>query len=88
MDYESIMAEIRALKSFLEEGDYNDNKMIESLVVTMNEATADNFVNMFMAWVNTTFQQYRDKVQNRKLWRDKINELEAMLPVDDEEVLV
>lgn len=79
MDNEHILAEIRALKSFLEEGDYNDNKMIESLVVTMNEATADNFIEMFMAWVNATFQQYREKVQNRQLWRDKINELEAML---------
>ena len=79
MENEHILAEIRALKSFLEEGDYNDNKMIESLVVTMNEATADNFIEMFMAWVNTTFQQYRDKVQNRQMWRDKINELEAML---------
>ena len=82
MENERIQAEIRALKSFLEEGDYNDNKMIESLVVTMNEATADNFIEMFMAWVNTTFQQYRDKVQNRQLWRDKINELEAMLSAE------
>ena len=79
MDNEHILAEIRALKSFLDEGDYNDNKMIESLVVTMNEATAYNFIEMFMAWVNTTFQQYRDKVQNRQMWRDRINELEAML---------
>lgn len=69
MDNEHILAEIRALKSFLEEGDYNDNKMIESLVVTMNEATPDNFIEMFMAWVDTTFQQYRDKVQNRQMWQ-------------------
>lgn len=84
MDNEHILAEIRALKSFLDEGDYNDNKMIESLVVTMNEATANNFVEMFMAWVNTTFQQYRDKVQNRQMWRDRINELEAMLTEEGE----
>lgn len=84
MDNEHILAEIRALKSFLDEGDYNDNKMIESLVVTMNEATANNFIEMFMAWVNTTFQQYRDKVQNRQLWRDKINELESMLTEEGE----
>lgn len=84
MDNEHILAEIRALKSFLDEGDYNDNKMIESLVVTMNEATTANFIEMFMAWVNTTFQQYRDKVQNRQMWRDKINELEAMLTKEGE----
>lgn len=84
MDNEHILAEIRALKSFLEEGDYNDNKMIESLVVTMNEATADNFIEMFMAWVGTTFQQYQDKVQNRQMWRDRINELETMLTEEGE----
>lgn len=84
MDNERILAEIRALKSFLDEGDYNDNKMIESLVVTMNEATADNFIETFLAWVNTTFQQYQDKVQTRQLWRDKINELETMLTKEGE----
>lgn len=84
MDNEHILAEIRALKSFLDEGDYNDNKMIESLVVTMNEATASNFIETFLAWVNTTFQQYRDKVQNRQMWRDRINELEAMLTEEGE----
>lgn len=79
MDQEHILAEIRALKSFLEETDYNDNKLIEGLVNTMKSATPETFTVVFMAWIDSVLAQYGELVANRQIWRDKINELEAML---------
>lgn len=86
MDYETIMAEIRALKSLLADTDYNDNKLIEGLVNAMKEATQENFVETFMVWLNSVLAQYGELCKERQSWRDRINELEAMLPVDDNEV--
>lgn len=61
MDNESIMAEIRALKSLLADTDYVGIKVGEG---------------------SATHEEYADVLTNRQAWRDKINELEAMLPVE------
>lgn len=58
MDNEHILAEIRALKSFLEETDYVGIKIGEGVA---------------------THEQYAEICDKRQAWRDRINELEAML---------
>lgn len=58
MDNEHILAEIRALKSFLAETDYVGIKIGEG---------------------SATHEEYAEVLAKRQAWRDKINELEAML---------
>lgn len=86
MEYEQIQAEIRALKSLLADTDYNSSELIESLVASMESVTPENFITRFMEWLNTTIAQHGELIRSRTAWRDRINELEAMLPVDDNEV--
>lgn len=76
---ESIQAEITALKMLLAETDYNANKLIESLVVTMIDASAVNFIAKFIAWLNGAIQEFGEVVRNRAAWRERINELEKLL---------
>ena len=76
---ESMQAEITALKMLLAETDYNSNKLIESLVVTMSEASAVNFIAKFVAWLSGAIKDFGEVVRNRAAWRDRINELEKLL---------
>lgn len=76
---EQIEGEIRALKSLLVDTDYNSNKLIEDLVLTMQSATVTNFISKFVAWIKSAISTYGEVVQNRAAWRARINELEALL---------
>lgn len=76
---EAIQAEINALKSLLYATDYKANKLIESLVATMNGATAVNLISRFIAWLADAMREYGDVVSSRATWREKINALEAEL---------
>ena len=79
---EAIEAEIRALKSLLVDTDYNSNKLIEDLVITMQSASITNFISKFVAWLKTAVESYGEVVQNRAAWRAKINELEEQLEAE------
>lgn len=83
MDQKHITAEIIALKSLLVDTDDTVNKLIEDLVLTMQSATATNFISKFVAWIKTAISTYGETVQKRAAWRDRINELEAMLTEED-----
>ena len=63
MDYESIMAEIRALKSLLADTDY--------VGIKIGEGSAKH-------------EEYAEVLAKRQAWRDRINELEAMLTEEGE----
>ena len=63
MDYENIMAEIRALKSLLVDTDYVGIKVGEG---------------------SATHEEYAEVLAKRQAWRDRINELEAMLTEEGE----
>lgn len=79
MSREQILAEISALKMLLVETDYNSNKLIESLVLTMSEASAVNFIAKFVSWLSGAVNDFGEVVRNRVAWRARINELEAEL---------
>lgn len=83
MDQKHITAEIIALKSLLVDTDDTGNKLIEDLVLTMQSATATNFISKFVAWIKAAISTYGETVQKRAAWRDRINELEAMLSEED-----
>lgn len=82
MDNEQIKAEIRALKSLLANTDYNSNKLIEDLVLTMQSATVTNFITKFISWLKSAITNYGDLVSKRASWREKIEELESILGGD------
>lgn len=77
--YEAIQAEITALKSLLADSDYKANKLIESLVATMQGTTAVNFVSRFVSWLADATKEFGDVMASRAAWRAKINDLEAEL---------
>lgn len=79
MDHERIIAEITALKSLLADTDYNSNKLIEDLVLTMQSATVTNFVSKFISWIKSAVATYGEIVQKRAAWREQLNNLESML---------
>ncbi len=77
--YEAIQGEITALKSLLDDSDYKANKLIESLVATMQGATAVNFISRFVSWLTDATKEFGDVMASRAMWRAKINELEMDL---------
>lgn len=79
MRNEQILAEIRALKSLLADTDYNSNKLIEDLVLTMQSANVTNFISKFIAWIKTAISSYGEIVSKRAKWRSQIEQLESML---------
>lgn len=83
MDFEHIMAEIRALKSLLADTDEIGSKLIEGLVEHMASATPENFIAQFLAWLSATLAQNGEVIRNRAAWRASIDELETLLPADE-----
>lgn len=80
----SIQGEITALKMLLADSDYQSNKLIESLVAAMRDASAVNFIQKFLSWLSAAVQEYGEIVQKRAKWREQINALEARLAAMDE----
>ena len=87
MDREQIIAEITALKMLLVETDYNSNKLIESLALTMSDASAVNFIAKFVSWLSGAVNEFGEVVRNRAAWRARINKLEEELAeLPDEQI--
>lgn len=84
MDQKRIIAEITALKSLLAETDYNSNRLIEDLILTMQSATVTNFVSKFISWIKSAVAMYGEIIQKRAAWREQLNNLESMLTEEDE----
>lgn len=84
MDHERIIAEITALKSLLADTDYNSNKLIEDLILTMQSATVTNFVSKLISWIKSAVTMYGEIIQKRAAWREQLNNLESMLTGEGE----
>ena len=76
---EIIEGEIRALKSLLENTDYNSNKIIEGMVTSLKDVSEEDFTEKFIAWVRNAIIKFGEVVDLRAAWREKINELEQEL---------
>lgn len=76
MDNERITEQINGLRSLLSDTDYVANKIVESLVETMQDATAVNFIAKFLAWLVSCTEEYGQTIRKRAQWREQIRELE------------
>lgn len=56
-------------QSFLVATDHIPNKIIESLVLTLHEATALNFITNFIAWFRNVYSEYADIISYREIAR-------------------
>lgn len=69
---ERIIGEITALKMLLRDTDYEVTKYAEGLTDCTTQRQIEAYRAAFM-------EQYGEVIESRKLWRAKINELEAEL---------
>ena len=60
---------------FLMVTDHIPNKIIESLIENLADATALNFIGVFVQFIANIRVHYNDVLKARKLAREKINEL-------------
>lgn len=79
MDNDRITEQINGLKSLLEDTDYVANKIVESLVEAMQDATAIDFIAKFLLWLASCAAEHGDTIRKRAQWRAKIRELERQL---------
>lgn len=63
-------------ETFLIQTDHVTNKIVESLIETMCDATALDFVLRFIAWLVKTNNEYHDVIGYRKFARSKISKEE------------
>ena len=66
----------------LEKTDYIPNKIIESLIENLADATALNFIGVFIQFVADVRIHYNDILKLRKQAREKINELEGEIETE------
>lgn len=76
---DEITNEINGLKSLLRDTDYTSNKIIESMVQTMQDATLTNFIKKFVEWLTNAVKDFGPVIRDRAAWRARINELEDEL---------
>lgn len=79
MESDRIEEQINGLQSLLSDTDHVANKIVESLVETMQEATAVNFIAKFLGWLASCAAEYGDTIRRRWQWREQIRELERQM---------
>lgn len=73
--FKEEFAEIEFYESLLKQTDHITNKIIESLIENLADATALNFIGVFIQFIADIRVHYNDVLKARKLAREKINEL-------------
>ena len=63
-------------QSFLAATDHIPNKIIESLVLTLHEATALNFITNFISWFRNIYSEYADIISYRETARQELAEIQ------------
>lgn len=71
------LREVDVWHMFLDRTDHIPSKIVETLVENLADATALNFVGVFIQFVADVRINYSDVLKLRKQAREKINELEA-----------
>lgn len=74
-DVSEYATESEFYMAFLSATDHIPNKIIESLVENLADATALNFIGVFVQFIADIRVHYNDVLKARKLAREKINEL-------------
>lgn len=73
--FQKEFTEIEFYESILNQTDHIPNKIIESLIENLADATALNFIGVFVQFIADIRVHYNDVLKARKLAREKINEL-------------
>ena len=73
--FQEEFTEIEFYESILNQTDHIPNKIIESLIENLADATALNFIGVFVQFIADIRVHYNDVLKARKLAREKINEL-------------
>ena len=76
-EFQNTGEEIEFYRSFLVLTDHIPNKIIESLVENLADATALNFITVFIQFIVDVRIHYSDVLKLRKKARDEINRLES-----------
>ena len=69
--------EIEFYESILNQTDHIPNKIIESLIENLADATALNFIGVFVQFIADVRIHYSDVLKLRKQAREEINRLEG-----------
>ena len=76
-DIEEYETESAFYETFLIQTDHIPNKIIESLVENLADATALNFITLFIKFIVDVRVRYSDVLKLRKQAREEINRLEG-----------
>ena len=75
--FQEEFTEIEFYESILNQTDHIPNKIIESLIENLADATALNFIGVFVQFIADIRVHYNDVLKARKLAREEINRLEG-----------
>lgn len=76
-EFQKTGDEIEFYRSFLALTDHIPNKIIESLIENLADATALNFIGVFIQFLADVRVHYNDVLKARKQAREEINRLES-----------
>ena len=76
-DIEYYDSDIDFYYAFLSATDHIPNKIIESLIENLADATALNFITVFIQFIKDVKVNYNDILLYRKFAREEINRLEG-----------
>ena len=76
-DVTGFDSELDMYYHYLESTDHIPNKIIESLVENLADATALNFITVFIKFIADVRIHYKDILKLRKQAREEINRLEG-----------
>ena len=76
-EFQKTGDEIEFYRSFLALTDHIPNKIIESLIENLADATALNFITVFIKFLADVRIHYNDVLKLRKKAREEINRLES-----------
>lgn len=75
--FQEEFTEIEFYESILNQTDHIPNKIIESLIENLADATALNFITVFIKFLADVRIHYSDVLKLRKQAREEINRLEG-----------
>ena len=76
-DVTGFDSELDMYYHYLESTDHIPNKIIESLIENLTDATALNFITVFIKFLADVRIHYNDVLKLRKQAREEINKLES-----------
>lgn len=76
-DIENYDSDIEFYYAFLSVTDHIPNKIIESLIENLADATALNFIGVFIQFLADVRVHYNDVLKARKQAREEINRIEG-----------